>query len=58
MKWSEFKVIVEDALAGQDPDIAYIDADYPYPGCDYLIDIYDHEGRLCIYSNRRNKWIY
>ena len=57
MKWSEFKANVEEALGNHDPEIAYIEIEYPYSCCDYPIEIFDHEGRICIYSNRRNKWI-
>ena len=50
MKWSEFKAIVDDALAGQDPEIDYIDVSRPCEDHNYCkFDIVDEEG-LAIFN--------
>lgn len=46
MKWSEFKAVVDEALAGQDPDIAYVELDEP----ELDIQICEYEARLCIHN--------
>ena len=47
MKWNEFKAVVEEALAGQDPDIAYVDVTMPEA---VNIQICEYNARLCIHN--------